>query len=387
MTRRSILNTPEAHFEILIERAKANLRPTSNLLADATWLTSGERGSATWKTKSPGTEKILTIHFNRRLTDGSMLTDEENRELLLTIQDFAYFLRMGKLADFPIAPADWEKHVSITMNLASWVKLNDDRFMSGDFGFKLFTKDDCKELLDDIGQGGWTRALRHKERMVMHFHQAICYPVPVENLLEQLDNLDIDFIQQVSCWLNTNNLYAKDIRHKHIPERTLSRNYLIDKLGIFVPSADYSLRAFIRQFEPLLAHDLLITATNHRSLPSQNTVSLTSIDGKVSESQHKNIVKKVMTFFSAHTLLPNQIPAIDISSKDIKTNSPNLRRGGHTKLIPLTIGLNALNDAIKWVLQFGATIIEASTYYAEEYKQLSQKYSQPHASRLKSELF
>ena len=346
----------EEHMFLLLAQAQRTIDLKSNETYRCGWLISGEIGSSVWETKDPGSSKIRIIDFNVTLIDGTCLSDPDNLVSLVTIQKLAYHLRMGRITNRPIAPNRWQEYIGFSINLLNRLLLNDDHFQTKDHGFMLLTKDDCMDLMHDFSKGGWSSALRHKERLIDYLHSSLNSPISLQVLLDDPDNLDQAFLNHVQEWLHSRGLYVKSQR-KGKQVIKLSRVFLNTVLHIPKSGMSESLDAFIKQFEPA---SYAMTSYGHRQHRSQNQPLTTEVKhNRIGEKHFGTITAMLKCLLSGHKVLPEIIPPIELPEEAIHAEfGANTEQAGHTNLIPLSIGLDALSEATKWILYFGPAIVQ-----------------------------
>lgn len=367
------------HVEILIAQAKTEieLRKGIRSLYHTPWLLAGGLESPEWTSLVPNEDYTLNHSFDRNLADGSNLLDKENKFLLEAIQKSAILARNGVTTEGHMTTKRWNAELLITINFSSWVAMNRIRFQPEIYGFAQVTFDDYQAFLDDFALGGWTEALKCRERIISHFYNKVDYPEPIESILSSPENLDVQFIRKVCDWLTENNLYSMNGKKL----ACVSRAYLNKHVGLPGTAGNKKLTAFLRQFEPHLQGGFL-TASAPRGLPSHKSPIFSSkspIKGSTNNRSFVEILSALNTLFKCQPHLPRLIPKISYSRNEALSKYNNiLARGEHTRLIPLTIGMHALNMACRWVLEFGPTLVEATTYYAERFSEIPDSSTEPY---------
>lgn len=357
----------EEHAAILLSQAiQMRNEKKGNVFLTPSWLVEGELGSPVWITKATnsGREKVVETSFDRVLADGSNLLDPKNSLMLEAIQKSAILLRNGHITGSHMTPKRWRSHVNFSITLASYTSLHRARFAPAALGFSLFTLDDCKALLRDVCDGGLTKMLQCKERVIAHFHLVTQYNGSLETLLSDPDDLAPSFIDATVNYLTENKLFAKFGKL----QTCISRSYLYEIVGLPRTGGNLSLTAFLRQFEPHLQSDLVNPAVSRRRLPSSKAKTSAEVDKqRISKRHFDDIVTYMKNFFKGHESTKHLLPGLEISSGEMRIIfSKYLNPGKHTQLIPITIGLDALKEAIHWVLNYGPAIVEATTYYTKK---------------------
>jgi hypothetical protein len=149
------------------------------------------------------------------------------------------------------------------------------------------------------------------------------------------------------------------------------------------------LRIFLLQFEPKLDGQLLTPARNIKRHPSQNTPDLekTRANG-LKEAYLLDYITFCSYFFTHHPQTRDSIPSLDIDKKAIVSELRlQISRGSHTNLIPLSIGLHAINQAAKWVIVYGESIVAAAIFYAEEFEFVNANTLLAHQAAKKRKIF
>jgi hypothetical protein len=366
------------HVEILISQAKSNidLRKGNRSLYHTPWLLNGGLGSPEWTSLVPNKDYTLKHSFDRSLADGSNLLDEQNKLLLEAIHKSAILARNGVTTAGHMTPKRWNAGLLITINFASWVTMSRSRFQPELYGFAQVTFDDYQAFLDEFANGGWTEALKCRERIISHFHSKTDFLEPIEAILASPEKLDVQFVRKVCDWLTENNLYSMDGNKT----ACVSRTYLNKNVGLPGTAGNKELTAFLRQFEPHLQRGFL-TASVQRGLPSHKSKILSSnrtIEGGVNQRSFTELVSALNDLFKCQPHLPELIPEISYGRKEaLSKYNKILTRGSHTRLIPLTIGMHALNMASRWILEFGPAIVDATTFYAERFNEIPETGTDP----------
>lgn len=389
MPRFKSFDNDELHMQMLLARSKS--RYTSAADFEAHWLISGEVGSAVWETISPnGTS--LTVRFDDPLPNGTLLSDPENRVLQETVQKWAFHLRKGQITNYTMATARWAYNLLFIKNVASWLVLHEQIYHPTTHGFQLFGQNACNALIAELSAGGLSGALQYKERIICHFHSLLEHPVPLNDLLDSPHDLNKKFISDTIDWLSDHNKYITNRKSGVTTKSTLSRLYLGSILGmkLSATSSDDGFRSFVRQFEPGLYHPhLLLPSSSTSEYPSQNIIELKKArEMPVSQGNFIDQLEHLANFFSGHSALPSEIPAVTIDKKSIMAQFRHmLRRPSHTPLIPLSIGLQAINSACEWILVYGKGIVEAAIYYSKESVEISSTHRFDTSVTIKHENF
>ncbi|WP_225137424.1 hypothetical protein [Pseudomonas putida] len=371
-------------------RSKLNSNEASERYS-ASWLAEGGLGSAQWRVRAPKRKELVTIVFNRHMPDGTKLCDEENRLLLETIQKSAFHLRMGSLTERFMGHNQWMSHIYFLINFAAWLILHKSVYEPQLYGFRQLSKNSCEVLLAELGAGSWPEALQYKQRLVLHFYSCVNSLFPIDYLLLSVDELPKDFIGEVVHYLESQDLYSPSVGVCNDGNVMVSRKYLASILGAHVSGfRSLNLRAFLRQFEPDLQHpSILLSATRTTRYFSQNTHLVEQANSpSIGKSYFKTFVSLLLNFLKSHKKIPLDVPGITLDAKSLLNGGiPSLKPKGHTKLIPLTIGLMAIDKALEWVLVFGDAIVSSVSFYVDEFLKLDRKYSASCSAHYKQRFF
>lgn len=380
------------YIEALLAQARSKLNSTeTSECYSASWLADGGLGGAQWTVSVPKRKNLVVIEFNRHMPDGTKLCDKENRVLLETIQKSAFHLRMGSLTERFMGHAQWMSHIYFLINFAAWLILHKSVYEPQLYGFRQLSKNSCEVLLAELGAGSWPEALKYKQRLVLHFYSSVNSLFPIDSLLLSVDDLPKEFIYEVVHYLESHDLYSPSVGVCNNGNVMVSRKYLASVLGAHVSGfRSLNLRAFLRQFEPDLQHPyILISATRTNRFFSQNTHLVQQANSpSVGKSYFKNFVSLLLNFLKSHKKIPLDVPEITLDAKSLLSGSvPSLKPKGHTKLIPLTIGLMAIDKALEWVLVYGDAIVSSVGFYVEEFLKIDRKYSASRSAYYKQRFF
>lgn len=380
------------HIQALLAQARSNLKSNeTNETYVANWLVEGELGSAQWRVSAPKRKDPITIEFNRRMPDGTQLSDKENKLLLVTIQKSAFHLRMGSLTERFMGVTQWMSHIYFMINLAAWLILHKSIYEPHLYGFRQLTKNSCEALLAELSEGSWSEALKYKQRLILHFNSLVGSSCPVESLLLSVDDLPKKFIDEVVSYLESQSLYSPGSGACNDGNVMISRKYLASVLGTHVSGfRSLNFRAFLRQFEPELYHSsILLSGTRKNRYFSQNTHLIEQASSSsIGKSYFSSFIALLLNFLKAHKKIPLDIPEITLDAKSLMNiGMPLLKPKGHTKLIPLTIGLMAIDKALEWVLVYGDAIVSSVSFYVEKFLKIDQEYSASSSAHYKQLFF
>ncbi|WP_410481691.1 hypothetical protein ACJ70E_08290 [Pseudomonas plecoglossicida] len=359
--RKSMILSDEEHIEQLINKAR-KLLPQNKVTYKADWLHSGNIGSHSWIViNNYESRTTFTIQFNDRMPDGSLLSEPKNACLLKTIQKVAFHLRMGNLTHPFTSYKNWKKFINTSTNIARWLVLNQTVFDPQYHGFRLLTEDHVKAYLKEFAQGGVNSTLKIEERFLELLHSKVKSNRTLDEILDTRYHLDEEFILQSAQWLKSQGAY---IYAKRPNIQALSRKYISSLLGCSTQVlATYpNVASLLNQFD-------ILGSVSHKG-----NLELLKPDDRRIINEDSSIVVRTMyehrkdlkIFASAHSKLPDEIPYLSASA--FSENHQNLLSpNGHTPLIPMEIGLGAINRAAELITVYGEQIVEAVTYFAEQY--------------------
>ncbi|MCH5518692.1 hypothetical protein [Pseudomonas syringae] len=368
-----------ALYASLIDQARQSL--TGSLDFKSSWLIDGGIGSHQWKVLCDD-KKVETINFAQPLANLTSLTDPENIFLLECIQKQSFNLRQGYL-NKRLNYAVWLKHVHAYFNIASWLVLNNDQYRPQTMGFKLLDENACRVLCDDYSNGGWASVLQFKDRLCDHFCALIGEPYEGGMLSGRQ-------IGKIIVYLKMHRLYISNDSSKPNSEGLVSRVYLANALGTH-PSAflHMSIRSFLRQFEISLQGPILTEAkTRKAKYNSHRTPTAYEPDHeKVAQKSLKQFLICLKSLSAGHDLLPDSMPSFVLNVNG-QLNKSDSKANGHTRKIPYSIGMHALDKSIEWVMVYGSAIVDAtvelvSGFNNEEFIQrVTERYMTEEKQRL-----
>ncbi|MDI3275779.1 hypothetical protein [Pseudomonas sp. AL03] len=364
-------------------------KQTHNYQAD--WLVRGGIGSSEWIVSFPGSAELHCMSFERLMADGTKLNDEVNIRILQTVQKWLYHCRMGTITGKPMARTRWINYFNFAMNLTARANLYQGIYKTREYGFKLFDKDACKSIAEDLSQGGWPAALLLKERFISHLIDVLPVSFSLEDLLLEQDFLPVDLTSAAIAYFTKKDLYVVSAQTSTYETGTLSRDYIGSILGRPSKSLNNAnFRLFIRQFEPTLIHEHLLQKSVRKNVHhSQNTKTIEEVSkGEPCVKSFKDNMIILKTFFQGHDALPEDIPQIDLNVDElVHEYSQRLKPGGHTNLLPLEIGFKCLNQASKWIVVYGQAIVDSLIFYTEHFVKLDENYPLPRQSKKKNLFF
>ncbi|WP_448110808.1 hypothetical protein [Pseudomonas lini] len=374
MARYTSRHYNEGAIAELIASASYLIEKPSDGQIQAEWLLEGGLGSTRWKTAngkkhyktSCGWVGTLDINFDVLLPDGSSLIDAKNRIILYSLQRFAYFFRSGYLT-FKPGPSYWAEVISWAINLTYWVYLNKNNLNPEEFGYSKITSNHLETLISQLARGGWSDALNIIPRTLCIFYKlTFGRTLPPEILKNPMD-LPPATRNSIVKMLTLRGAY---IRSRAGAEHfTVSRKFVGDLISRSPTSIKaLKVRAFLRQFElSFETSKLLHTGRDRRAAPSNKTTL-------VSDLPPEQITKKGLTwqvnaancFFSGFLEPSTGIPNLNINQKQINLDYESIAiNSKHQNNIPLSFGLELLNNAMKWISVYGVAIVSAVIDFIE----------------------
>ncbi|MHC8322433.1 hypothetical protein ACYZT4_17370 [Pseudomonas sp. GB2N2] len=366
----------------LLEAASALYAPKPKVTdLQASWLLEGGIGSHIWRTQNAGHEHLengvwkgtININFAHRLPDNTLLTDPENSIPLHALQRWAFALRSGLLGYFP-GPTGWQRAVRWALSLTSWAYLHADTLEPQKFGFNLLDLEEVKELAYQLSLDNWSEALQITSRLFTALHKFTFNRKPTKKSLAALPYVDTVTTIQIKNKLRSEGLYTVYTR---TPESLISRVFLANLIQ-HTPEGFRSekVRAFLRQFEGGLAEEPLLlrgkTLTNHPTLKARpiEDVGDTQVTEKsmLAHSTH-------FDYFLAGCQIDNSlIPYIERTARDVVHElNQNIAPSQHQRLIAVDDGLAVLNEAARWIINFGDNLLEIYSQHLTNCKAIDNR--------------
>lgn len=370
-----------------IERAKARhlLEIASNLTGrylgpwKADWLLS-DLTDHVWKLRR---DKSLSdthnddlsrgLDWRKYLADGSLLTDEKNRNLLLTLQKLAFLARQTPL----IGISSRASHITWCQDLitiAQWLHRstgNSNRTAALILSVEFHI---AKEFISSFSVRGKAHALGAIQDCFL-FLRTVSNPNPLPFPIfgDDIFRLPADEIEFICNWLDEAGCYTLNRnRHRYIDRTKLSRLLKIDATLMAGPAFS----SFLRQFEPdleRLAPGLLVAGLRSTEYFGHKTLT------REEAYQRRAPLSRCRGFKEILTSLPKLARALghprsDFSEDDQRRLSAyverNTRPDSSTAWIPLETMLAYLNEALRWVIVFGDALVtfyvRALTYLKSE---------------------
>ncbi len=348
--KRADTERSRAFFAALIAHTKDSLETSIDYTAN--WLIEGGIGSPSWVVRG-NNNSIETIKFSHPLGNLTNLTDPENTVILEAIQKQAFLLRAGYLQK-KIGFDVWMKHIRAYINIASWTSLHEKQYNPQKYGFRQINQNACKLLCDGYSKGGWAGVLEFEDRISELLCQAVSESYNGHKLTPNQVAKICEFLKKEKLYISNHNGDSSD-------SGLVSRIYLAELLGTNHSAFQHdSMRAFLRQFEDSLQGPLLVEGKTRRAKhQSQRAATSQSAHASVTKKSLKQFLIILKSLAAGNQMLPEVMPNFEFEINDL-LNEANHRSDGHTKKIPHSIGMLALDRAIEWVMVFGKPIVNAT---------------------------
>ncbi|MHC8379729.1 hypothetical protein ACYZT3_28150 [Pseudomonas sp. MDT1-16] len=359
---------------------------------EATWLLEGTRGSLIWKTANGGKEEYfdggwrntIDVNFSALLSDGTDLIDQENRALLLLLQDWAFNYRSG-LLNRACSGSSWKRAVAWFKTLINWMVCNENLYKPHKSGLSLLDENGISNLLGQLSKGGWAEALDVNNRVLRHIASSVGY-------VGDLSIIDAEIILPQALISSAQNFYYGINNFAALtPDRNaLSRSYIAKKLGISVqllnsPPTSLLLSKFHREhpYHLKTAHSESGTLNNH-----QMESTSTQAEPSLKEGAYKKHFYYLSVVLAGYRQQPSAFPNINDGklSELYFEHRCNTSRSLHVKTIPLPIGLATLRCALKWVNLYGEEIVKAAHKYMVYKVERAQQKSMAAGQRKKDDV-
>jgi len=372
MARKIIADLAEDEsIAFLLEKAEKLRTNDDEYRYEACWLKAGAIGDAKWTIVDYNKQdNEYTYSFDAPLPDGTSLIDPVNLNLLVPIQKMAFHMHMGDVnGDIKTGRACFTV-VEAAINLARWMVLHEAVFLPRQHGFMLMTEDHMIGYLAAFSKGGVISTLTLIERFLVISYENTSTQYTIQEILNIKSSLPKDFIKSVKIWLDET---GGIIWNKARREKIISRRFLSKLLGCsvavfnnYIPMVD-----LLNQFdEPILPNSTEPTKTKPMKPVKTNSPRHSSI----TKHTLRYYVRHMKMFFLGHTFLPHDIPFISESTYQ-KVDISTLRRDGHTRLVPIEIGIEAIDKAAEMVIVYGEAIVDAVVDLAQKYVEIRERYN------------
>lgn len=352
-----------AEIQTTLDEAIDRVRPYRGAL-EADWLISDFQ-SDLWQTKGLDTAfvdgtwvRAKNIDWSVQLSNGDMLTDPGYSELLHAIKAAAFLYREGFAGGVSPTVGSWLSFVHCLLDFARWLVFSD--LVRG--GVVLLSQSRLDQLAVELAAGGWSGAFRLSERIVAAFHKETFDQDCPQSILEDPGRVPLNVRDSIIEHLEACSAYTMKGKRR----RALSRDYicrLISEPKWSMYRVSNRTRAVIRQFEPSMhnKNGLLIPSDAQKRYPSHRTITIeAALAQRTTIHSAKRLCGSMKILLSMHRHLPGGVldPSTVNATRSFRLARPHAGRSGHSPLIPIEIGLQYLNQAMKWVNQFGDGLVE-----------------------------
>lgn len=336
----------------------------------APWLLSPIHSSR-WMLRTAGSikidgewENVLIVNWTDRLPDGSRLDDKINATFLQIIQKAAFLIRkmneIGSSRSLLI-------YINILKGLTQWIYANSKKYQPSTAGLSLIDNRALKDFIDKWLSGGLFEAGAYAHRFIKLIDPAGYLAWRKINTSNSLFNLPDNLKEKIFQWLEEKKCYSitqgiGPTRGLRYVSRLRVAEFLQADLTIF---RNEKATAFFRQFEPeyIARFPGLVVRTTpmDRLCISQRTGSIEdAIANRANVAATAHILGLVRTLQRISVEIPLSIPV----SSNIAGKSPieqyykSAGESRHTPWMPLHISLSYLNESLRWVLSYGAPLVE-----------------------------
>jgi len=311
-------------------------------------------------------KNTLSVLWDYKLPNNTSMSDEENSSFRRFSQQAAFLFREKSISSLESARSHILM-VSLFKLLGRWVYRYARTLSPAANHFRRVDVGTLEGFLTDYANGGTFFANGLPEAFLDKIDPGITRKISkVRGSQRPITDLPFEIRSQVVTWLTTHNFYTQNgyscysgglqyIDHAKVRELIGCDREVL---------ATVSARLFFRQFEPqflLRFPALLVSARVNTSqeLPSHRTLTLEEARAvRPTQTTMISIIGMIHTLFSTRPSLPGSLPDIATSELDslqrFVRNAPPTQ---HTPWIPLEIGLEYLNEALRWVEVYGAPLV------------------------------
>lgn len=272
-------------------------------------------------------------------------------------------LRNGDSARM-LSPRVWRDYVLELLSIAKWLVLHEHRYQPITHGFSLLDQNAINGLLREIASGGWMEGFQIPARLVSSWYRSIYGTECPADLLEQPYSLPEAIRLKMAEWLADEGYGYQVIAGVHRRQWKLSRSKLAKQVNATVSLLGCSLKfsVFCRQFEPHFSRSaLLLPAVQRTEYPDHATkVPKEILRETTCVTSFQSTASMLRYLLRVHRHLPNDLP--DPQCLSVKQSSDlartQARAKGHTRFIPVDVGLTYLNEAMRWVHCYGEALVD-----------------------------
>jgi len=324
----------------------------------ASWLLSNIHAPL-WEIKTRRTIKrknewhnTLTIRWDRELSNGTNLCDENNRAFRELLQKSAFIFYESSEFDTSSIGSIVSSVTYLTL-LAQRIYLYENDLAPNTRFLKNITQNDLLRLLTDYANGGVYDLLHTSDIFLKNLSHKIGIDLLKNKNHYFLSNNDRN---EVIKYFTDNNFYDE--------QGFLNRKQVSDHLCItWQPSKSKRHTVMLRQFEPLICQkfgEVLVSKSQDTELPSHRCpiISDALLPGQPGQLQGMlDVIGKILRL---KPLFPNEIPISDnydfgILFSHIKKST---RSPGHTPWIPIESSLYIINGALRVLMTWGDDVLK-----------------------------
>ncbi|MDN3615874.1 hypothetical protein [Vibrio gallaecicus] len=296
----------------------------------------------------------VSVNWNRRLPDGTTLTDIVNQSFLHQLQKWFFLIIDDPINQDRMASISIQHMGSRLLTFVSWLFLHKDKFDPSKFGFSKLSQSDIKLFLKEIISGGSFGALRFGHRVMAEIGLHLDHNIDPLALDEQT-------IKEGILFFESNKLYRENSNGKKVVDRqNFYKGTSLSKQDAY----GHAGTLFFRQFEPELLeqnNQVLLPVTQNTEFPSHRTPLMKDVRGKVyTDTAAVAIVtlfRKGFQYWEMFkTFLPNPdgIRLGEFSTYISRVSTPKK----HTPWIPLETSLLTLNKSIDMIINHADNIVQ-----------------------------
>ena len=362
----------------------------TDLIWSASWLLSDWNASIWLTTAGDKTRKnefgrwvgTCNVGWDITMPDGMCLASSKYTLLLETARRASFLFRQGMANDDPPSLRSWIGFNELLLKLCQWLVLYHERYNPAREGMRFLDSSGVKNLLEAIARGGWCEALSLIERCLSGVYFEVFNKKCPDSLLVAPWQWPGHIREAVVLWLKVNGKYVTKAsgRTKCSKFSLISKDFICRCASMPVRSgrAFSRLNNVLRQFEPGVSDFGLITSRNLRTEFPSKSVGLLGCESikTSSASVIKSSASNLINLTRLHSCLPEYFPSgKDLEIKSAKISALRLASGSsHTPFIPIDSGMRYLNEAMRWVILYGDSLVE---YYLNIIEQFASLVSSP----------
>lgn len=339
----------------------------------AAWLLSPSIFSDVWSLARPGGETRVVggqvkddIKFDWRLriTDGTLLTDVCNANLLRSLQKIGFVARA--IGGGPDTAYTHLAFLYQLCNFARWLIAHGRGLDIRLNAFSRVTREDFCDYVQSLAAGGLAFALGSVERLLTTIYPLALGRDPSQEELASPMTLDASDCQKVRDWFVSQGHFKKEFRSGHGRLR-IKMSAVADLISTEPQTlaTNSKFRAFLSQFDvgPLEAQQGAVRGIGdtQREYPSHRSKTARQASGEAaSEGTTKTAVDGLRMLVALHRHLPDICPdPAEFRPKELMTIGERYTRAkGATPWIPLKTALAYTTESLRWVHVYGAALVD-----------------------------